>query len=542
MVSLGVCSVLFGSFVGACSDDAEPPAADGGSDSGANAGGEDAGGSPMSLAGQSATDSLGGALSSAGGESSDGGTAPGVGGAAAGSDGEGGSAGNSGQEPSLDVGPAPGWVSYRGSINDGPSVGEQALAVDPRGNGDAVLVWAQTNEEGKSDIVANHYSAGVWSTPQVIDGLPGSAAEPHVTIDGQGNAMAIWQQQDDQDRSGIFFARYLAKTATWTTASFHEVGPAPYGASHPRVAADGAGNVLATWNLAFGTDDGGTGTRVMASFYSGAAKTPSWTMPESLGSPGEPQTCGRPRVALSSAGHGFVVWDDATGADASQRRVYAAHYIVNGAFGITQGLNQFNPGEEPAQVEEVPEIIMNDAGQALATWRQVGVSGSVGVALSWFLPQLNQWAAQPDIREGGTMIGVPALALAKSGAFAVSYWDARFGKRQLAVNHGKIDVQGTIAWSAAVTLLETATAGGDPSLAVEQGGAALLAWIQPLKGVDNLLVGRSIPAGARSFGTLQADLSRGAASPTIRAYPGTNLGLVTYLEKSDIRSTTTEAE
>jgi hypothetical protein len=462
----------------------------------------------------------------------------------AGDGGDGGVAGGGDQEPDFEVGQAAGWVRYQGVVNDRPSTGwEQSLAVDLRGNGDAVVVWSQPNETGKNDIVANRYSAGVWATPQVIDGLPGNAAEPHVTMDGRGNAMAIWQQQDDKNRSAIFYARYVAATASWTTPSPHEVGPAPYNATHPRVSADAAGNVLAAWNVEYGTNNVVAGTRVVSSFYKGAEQALSWTIPAPLSSPGVPQTCGRPRVALSSAGQGFVVWNDLEGANPARRRVYAARYLPNGGgFGATHALNDFQPGEEPAQVEDLPELVMADAGQALVTWRQVGVSGGVGVALSWYLPQVTQWAAQPDLSEGSVTIGAPALALNENGDFAVSYWDELFGKRRLVVTHGKIDGQGGFAWTPPAPVLETAVAGSDPALAVDKSGTALLVWTQPLKNADNLLVGRSSPTSASSFGTLQLDLNYGTASPAVGVFPGTDLALVTYYEAYNIHSATTQAE
>jgi hypothetical protein len=547
VVSLSVCGVLFGSFAGACSsDDTKVPAVSAGSAS--DAGGENAGGPPTHMAGTAATDSSGGMPGAGGTPSSDGGMPTSDGGAttnsAAGDGGASGDGGGGDQEPDLEVGPAAGWVHYRGVVNDRPSTGwEQSLAVDLRGNGNAVVVWSQPNETGKNDIVANRYSAGVWGTPQIIDGLPGNAAEPHVTMDGQGNAMAIWQQQDDNNRFTIFYARYVAATASWTTPAPHEVGPAPYNATHPRVAADAAGNVLATWNLEYGTNNVVTGTRVVSSFYKGAEQTPSWTVPQALNSPGVPQMCGRPRVALSSAGHGFVVWNDSEGTEAVPRRVFAAKYLPNGGgFGITKALNEHEPGEEPALLEDVPELVMNDTGQALVIWRQVGESGSVGVALSWYFPEVTQWAAQHNLSEGGTTIGPPALALNKTGDFAVSYWDELFGKRRLVVVHGNIDGQGGFAWVPPAPLLETAVAGSDPALAVDKSGTALLVWTQPLKNADNLLVGRSSPTSASSFGTLQLDLDYGTVSPAVGVYPGTDLALITYYEAYDIHSATTQVE
>ena len=552
LLTLGTCGLLFGSLAGACSSDKGDTTGAGG-DSAAGADGDSAGDSGASASGASATAGSGGGIAGAGnggaagdlgggnGGTDNGGAGTSGGEAGASPDGDSGAAGGDGQEPSVEVPPVPGWVRYGGVVNDeSGSVGEPSLAVDLRGNGQAVLVWPQENGTS-TDIVASHYAGGVWSTAQLIDGLPGNAAEPHVTADAQGNAMAIWQQIDSKGRLGIFYARYVAKTASWTTATAHEVGAAPYNASHPRVAADAAGNVLATWNLEYGTNGTVTGTRVVSSFYNGAAQTPSWTTPQAISSLGIPQQCGRPRVALSSAGNGFVVWNDSEGADPGRRRVYAAKYL-SGTFGATKALNEFTDGEAPAQIEDLPDVVMDNTGGALAVWRQVDVGGAVGVAISWFSPHVKQWTAQHDLSRDRLLIGAPALALNGSGDFAVSYWDAQFSKRQLVVAHGKIDAQGGFGHGAPHTVFESANAGNDPVLAVRKDGTALLAWTQLLKTSDNLVLGTSKPNGSVSAGTLQLGLNNGTAYPALGVFPGTDLALVTYLEAYDIHSATTSVE
>lgn len=555
MVSLSACGLLLGSLAVGCSDeDAKAPA--GGGSATASDGGSPAGGQPASTAGEPAIDGtagLAGAGIGGGGAGTGGGAAgsgedgavSGAGGASAGAGGATGDGGADG-ESDLQVSPASGWYRHSSAVNDSPGAPEdQSLALDLRGNGNAVLVWSQSNGTS-ADIMARHYSAGVWKDSQIIDGLSGNAEQPHVTMDGQGNAMAIWRQMDEHDRYRIFYAQYVAKTATWSSPTPHEVGPPPYNASHPRVAADVAGNVLATWNAEYGTNDVVTGTRVVASFYKGAAPSPSWTIPEPISSPGSPQRCGRPRVALSSAGYGFVVWDDQDGSDQDTRRVYGAKYTPNSGFSGIRRLNQNYNAEEPARTEDVPDLVMDDAGNAIVVWRQVGVSGRAGVALSWFMPQLNQWAAQPDLCEGretvGAAIGAPAAALNDSGEFAVSFWESPLGKQELVVMHGGFDDLGSFGFGAPKTVLMSTAAGSDPRLALRKDGTAILAWTQRLKNADSLLVGQSSPSGEPSVGTLQLDLDKGAARPQLAVYPGTDLALLTYVEGSDIRSATTAAE
>lgn len=545
---LGSCGLLLACAASACSDDDTPATPHGGGQS-STAGADGNAGESAGNAAGATSDTRAGAGSGGGDSTAGGGEGSGGAGSTAGAtngggaetdpDGDGGAAGDGSGGPLEPViKRAEGWTDHEGVVNSMKgSIFDHALAFDLRGNGDAVAVWSQVNG-ATTDIFASRYVGGAWLAAQVIDGAAGDAAQPHVTMDGQGNAMAIWQQREGQGRFRIYSASYVAELAMWTSATPHEIGPAPFNATNPRVAADLAGNVLATWNSEYGSEGVVTGVRVLTSLYQGAADTPTWTTPATVSSTGSPQRCGRPRVALSSAGHGFVAWSDAEGANEDRRVVLAAKYSVSAAAAAgPKLLNQLEPGEEPAQIEDSPQVVVNADGDAIATWRQVGVSGGEGVGLSWFHAATNGWGAQANLCEGLPKVGEPALGLNDNGKFAVSYWQTLPDHYELMVAQGRME-GGGFDWAGANVLFASSASGAAPSLAVDESGYATLAWAQPVKGRFNMLVGR-VPRGAgpRYYGTVQRDPSYHGALPQLGVSTGTDNVLLTYIEGDDLRST-----
>lgn len=117
------------------------------------------------------------------------------------------------------------------------------LAVDP--SGDAVVAWQQSDGTRVS-IWSNHYSVATgWGAEIMIQPAPaGDAAEPWVDIDSHGNALTVWAQSDGT-HTAIWANRYVAGTG-WSTAAPIETDTTGDAAT-PSVAMDGNGAALAVW-------------------------------------------------------------------------------------------------------------------------------------------------------------------------------------------------------------------------------------------------------------------------------------------------------
>jgi len=116
------------------------------------------------------------------------------------------------------------------------------ISMDSSGN--AITVWYQ-HDGLHFNIYANHYAPGSgWSTATMISNGNWDAYDPQVVMDSDGNALAVWSQYEDNTHTGIYAARYTAEEG-WDTPRLIETGNGD--ASDPQIAMDSDGNAIAVW-------------------------------------------------------------------------------------------------------------------------------------------------------------------------------------------------------------------------------------------------------------------------------------------------------
>jgi hypothetical protein len=64
------------------------------------------------------------------------------------------------------------------------------------GDGLAIAVWSQEDDSGYMGVYANIYRDGIWTGALMIDQCNGSTGEPFITMDDEGDALVIWSQSD----------------------------------------------------------------------------------------------------------------------------------------------------------------------------------------------------------------------------------------------------------------------------------------------------------------------------------------------------------
>ena len=107
-----------------------------------------------------------------------------------------------------------------------------------------MVVWQQGDSNGEESIWANRYDAeSGWGTATLIETSPGVAFLPHVGMDDNGNAVAVWVQNDGTD-DRMWANRYVAGQG-WGTPQVIETNPGD--ADFARVAVNGDGNAVALW-------------------------------------------------------------------------------------------------------------------------------------------------------------------------------------------------------------------------------------------------------------------------------------------------------
>jgi hypothetical protein len=177
------------------------------------------------------------------------------------------------------------------------------------GNGNALSVWSQT-DGAQDNIWANRFSLanGSWGAATMIENDDGSARRPAISIDNNGNALALWYQFDGS-RDTTRFNHYNVADSSWGTAALIETGAGT--AYYHQIAHDNSGNALAVWQEA----DGGVFS-IRASRYS--ASKSSWEASALIEA--EMGGAETPQIAIDGSGNALAVWEQN---DGSQNNIRA---------------------------------------------------------------------------------------------------------------------------------------------------------------------------------------------------------------------------
>ncbi len=223
------------------------------------------------------------------------------------------------------------------------------VAFDQDGN--AIAVWYQSDGR-RFNILANRYVAGTgWGSAELIEiDNAGSAFNPQIVIDRNGNAMAVWYQSEGT-RNNIWANRYVAGTG-WGTAGLIETNNAG-SASSPQIAFDPNGNAIAVWYRSDGTWDNIWANRYVAGTGWGVA---GLIETDHTGSAFSPQ------IAIDWNGNAIAVWYQS---DGTRNNIRANRYVAGTGWGLAGLIETDNAGSAYN-----PQIAFDQNGSAIAVWYQ----------------------------------------------------------------------------------------------------------------------------------------------------------------------------
>jgi hypothetical protein len=79
-------------------------------------------------------------------------------------------------------------------------------------NGNAVVVLEGVDyDTGVTHIYADRFTAGAWGATSKLDTAMGAAKAPQVAVDGHGDTIAVWYQNDGSHEN-IYYNIYGADT------------------------------------------------------------------------------------------------------------------------------------------------------------------------------------------------------------------------------------------------------------------------------------------------------------------------------------------
>lgn len=230
------------------------------------------------------------------------------------------------------------WSSPPDTISTlGLNSSNPCTAVD--GNGNVVAIWLENDVVISKNLVLNTS----WSAPTTLSGT--GASSPQLTIDPAGNATAIWVE------SGIIKTKTQPFGSAWSSVTTLSAS----GSSSPQIAADSSGNVVAVW-VTSGVVQ--SATRIFNGTWSGS--------PDVLSSSGS----AAPQVAINSNGTAVAIWHTLNG-------VTSLHN-VNSARKVTIGGSWSAPTtvSDPTENSVYPQVAMESDGDAVAVWYNYDVVGS----------------------------------------------------------------------------------------------------------------------------------------------------------------------
>lgn len=244
--------------------------------------------------------------------------------------------------------------------NDAGHAGRPQVAMDPQGN--AIAVWYQ-DDGSHIGIWANRLTLNAgWGNPRRIDGNgAGDTRAPFVAMDPSGNAVAVWRQWNGAQVQ--IWANRFTPGPAWGSAQ--RIDAAVGDADSPEVGVDAEGHALAVW-----TQFDGIRVEPWANLF---IPSRGWGMAERIGGTPLGDTFDA-HVAVSESGRAVAVW------------------VQEDDYPLNLWSNVYEPGQgwsfgrrvDPSQDGYVrrPHVAISPSGSAVAVWWRAGTA-ETGPARIW---------------------------------------------------------------------------------------------------------------------------------------------------------------
>ncbi len=331
--------------------------------------------------------------------------------------------------------------------------------------GNAIAVWYQDNGS-KDSIFAKHFSPDSgWGTSERIDAELGDALNPQVGLDDNGNALAVWRHQ--QGYMHIRANNYSADTG-WAADKLLELDSTT--ASPPQISVNADGYAIAVWSL----DDPGTSTSdsIYANLYSPET---GWGGAELLESSAE--NASDAQVGLDANGNALVVWIQDDGADDS---IYANHYSAGSGWGTAE-LIETNSGRASRL-----HVDFAANGNAFAIWKEFNSGNSAYDILTSRYSIESGWETSESIRSGVEYSTSPQISVNSAG-HAMASWHQLDGSTSSIY---AMSYSAQTGWQS-VELIESNSGNAlSPTVVLDSLGNSLVLWRQDEGSVYSLYTNR----------------------------------------------------
>jgi hypothetical protein len=277
--------------------------------------------------------------------------------------------------------------------------------------GGAVAVWHQWDGLRES-LWANTLaeSPARWTGRFLLETTDSAdAIEPDVAVDAQGNAVAVWTQNDGSSVT-VWAARRSADDGRWNAPfMLSESGFATANAtSAPRVALDAAGNALALWTMTSSRS-----SSAWASRYDAGADT--WSVAQPLGDTSGRASTSSAALAMDAAGNGFAAWRRS-----DEAGVWLWASVFSAANGSWLGAKRLEEGVGP------PALAAAGDRQAAIIWQAFGDGGVRAVR---FDGRSGGWGPSTVLDRSTGGFAPPQISVDPAGGATAIFTRSRQGAR-----------------------------------------------------------------------------------------------------------------
>ena len=331
------------------------------------------------------------------------------------------------------------------------------MAVDAS-SGRLMAVWRGATSP---EVYARSADAtGLWGAAARINGPGNNINDLQVGIDANGQAVAVWSQTPVGSTVTSIWSNRSANADAWQGASRVAVAANDRQDLDPTLAVSANGQAFLVWTR--------NGSGVMASHAGPAAP---WSTPSVLAAGAVSTGVASPRVVADATGNAMAVW--AQGARNSSNQVettLAAKRFANGAWQGSAAI-LYTPVVSPLLSQT--RLAVNGPGQFVAIWALADTSIQAAQTTA-----AGTWGTASTVRAPGQeLFGVPQVGIDAAGNL-FGTWTQRAatgaGTPQLWLNRSTVGS----GWSQAAAHQTTSGASGDPRIAMNGVGDAVLVWVQ----------------------------------------------------------------
>lgn len=439
------------------------------------------------------------------------------------------------------------WAT-NGNLLSGALGTQTDPAAAPDGAGGAFVVWAD-NRSGDWDIFAhrvNAWGAVYWPTPQ--NGTPvrtgvNNHTDPQVINDGNGNAIIVWVNQNNNGATDIYANLFDGSGNFLWGPTGVALCQAQHDQHSPAVISDGSGGAIVAWTDARSNDNAQVDVYVRRIASGGGLQ---WTSDGvAIGTSTNAQTS--PKLISDGLGGAIIVWED-NRTDGTTRDIYAqrvnsagtVQWAANGVALVTatgdqgdiaitadgaggaiaawkdnrvadphiyaqrinpSGVNQWNVdgvavcAAVGGQID--PQVVPVGNGEVIVTWIDLRISTDANV----YAQRLNSGGGALWTPNGNPVCSATgAQALSRpvadgAGGVVVTWLDGRDGNFDIYAQ--RVGAGGAVQWTTnGVALCTAPNNQGNPVIVGDGFGGAIVAWSDPRNGLADIYANRVSAGGS----------------------------------------------